>query len=136
MAWTTPPTFADGDILTASQLNILAENQNYLAGIAGSVNVGFPQTTLNGDVSVYYTVVHSYNNLHIRFHEVNTDSSLRVYYGSTLVYTSPQDGGTFTVNVDLSGAGLTLGQIYSVRFRGEAGGTTNIYYASETEAPI
>jgi hypothetical protein len=35
MAYTSPPTFVNGNILTASQLNLLADDVQFLAGIAG-----------------------------------------------------------------------------------------------------
>jgi hypothetical protein len=44
MAFQTPPIFVDGDVLSASQLNILAANQNELAGLQAGVNLGFPDT--------------------------------------------------------------------------------------------
>jgi hypothetical protein len=88
MAFQTPPTFVDGNVLSASQLNILAANQNELAGLSTGVNLGFPDTGIPTDESRYFYVIHAWNNLYLSYSLPTNDSSLRVYYGATLVYTS------------------------------------------------
>lgn len=39
MAFTTPPTFSSGSVLTAAQLNILGDDLNYLKGVADGVTL-------------------------------------------------------------------------------------------------
>lgn len=55
MAWTDPPTFNAGDVLTASQLNqYLRDNQTYLKGIADGVTASGAKVDRNGaaDLSI------------------------------------------------------------------------------------
>jgi hypothetical protein len=77
MAFQTPPVFVDGEILSASQLNVLAANQNYLSGLASSVNPPFAQITLNdeGD-SRYYDLIHQHDWLYLR---VSGAGAVRIY---------------------------------------------------------
>ncbi len=122
-------TFYDGNILSASQLNSLVQRVNALEDGAVGVNLGFAEVTLTRThQDVYYQVTHKYRWLHLRFVEGNDKTSLRIYYNTTLVYTSPGNGGTFAVNVDLSGFGLSVGTLYRVRARWgeEAGSGTTI----------
>jgi hypothetical protein len=136
MAFQTPPIFVDGDVLSASQLNILAANQNELAGLQAGVNLGFPDTGIPATESRYFRVVHTWDNLHLIFTEANSDTDLRVYYGATLVYTSPGNGASHTVNVDLSGSGLTKGQAYVVRLRAGDDGGVSVGYMCESESAL
>lgn len=48
MAYTTNPTFADGNILTAAQLNILSDNIEFLYSLISGINVPFSSQTLTG----------------------------------------------------------------------------------------
>lgn len=41
MAYTTPPTFADGAVLSAAQLNILSNNIEFLYSIISGVSIPF-----------------------------------------------------------------------------------------------
>ena len=136
MPYQTPPTFTDGEILSASQLNTLASNQNELNDLASSANLGFAQFGLSTNTSRYFRVIHSYDNLFLIFGEHSSSSSLRVYYGATLVYTSPGNGQDHTVNVNLASFGLVKGQPYTVRLRASSDDATEIYYLSKTGAPV
>jgi hypothetical protein len=136
MAFQTPPTFVDGNVLSASQLNILAANQNELAGLSTGVNLGFPDTGIPTDESRYFYVIHAWNNLYLSYSLPTNDSSLRVYYGATLVYTSTGNAGSYTVNVDLTSFGLTLGQAYSVRLRADSDAASSVGYMCESESAL
>lgn len=146
MAFTTPPTFVDGDILSASQLNILAENQNYLSGLASSTNIGFAERLLTTTANeAEYHIVHVHDYLHVRFNLPNTDVDLDVYYDATNVaaYDSDIEGaGDHEKNVDLSGAGLTVGQRYTLKFvrptpaEGGDTGTVTLYWAGEVSEEL
>ena len=48
MAFIVPPTFADGDILTAAQLNILSDDLEYLYSLVAGANVPFLQHKWDG----------------------------------------------------------------------------------------
>lgn len=50
MPFTTPPTFVDGSALSASQLNILSDNQLYFYSLLGTnTNTGFTTEDINTD---------------------------------------------------------------------------------------
>jgi hypothetical protein len=142
MAFQTPPTFVDGAVLSASQLNILAANQTYLSGLDAGVNAGFPQVTLGDDESQSYHVVHSHDNLYIYAYLANDDTQIDVYYdfgaGNELVYTyvGATGGETIQENVDLSGFGFTLGAEATVEVACSQSGSTapsiTLYYLAES----
>lgn len=136
MAFQTPPTFVDGNVLSASQLNILAANQNELSELAAGVNLGFPNTGIPTNESRYFYVIHTLDNLYLSYSLATNDSSLRVYYGTTLVYTSTGNSGAYTVNVDLSGFGLTKGQGYEVRLRASDAASSSVSYMCESESAL
>lgn len=136
MAFQTPPVFVDGDVLSASQLNILAANQNELSGLAVGVNLGFPDTGIPATESRYFYVIHTWDNLYLNYSLATNDSSLRVYYDSTLVYTSTGNAGSYQVNVDLSSFGLTKGQAYAVRLRASDIAASSVGYMCESESAL
>lgn len=141
MSWVNPPTFTDGQPLSASQLNTLVTDLNYLRGLDSGVNTGFREVALTSSAQdAYYRVVHSFDNLHLQFNEGNDKTTLRIYYDAVLIYTSPGSGGDHVVNVDLSTFGLTFGQPYRVRARwGEedsAGDVLTLRYMAESGAAL
>jgi hypothetical protein len=146
MAFQTPPTFVDGAVLSASQLNILGENQNYLSDIAAGVNVGFPQVSLGDDQSQSYHVVHSHNNLYIRAH-LTYKAVIDIYYdhgnGNERVYThvGAAGGELVTANEDISGYGIPLGARCTVEVACAVSGgggppTLTLYYLTESAAEL
>lgn len=48
MAYTTPPTFADTNVLTATQLNTLSGNQEFLYSLVNGINIPFTSETMTG----------------------------------------------------------------------------------------
>lgn len=143
MSFTTPPTFVDGDALSASQLNILAANQNYLSGIATSTNVGFAKRILtDGDPTQEYLIVHMHDYLYVRCNVPNSDTGIKVYYNSTEVYHVDGDSvtGDVNVNIDISGFGLVAGTRYTLKFtRVDEDGDTaavTVFYAAEVSETI
>lgn len=156
MAFQTPPTFVDGDVLSASQLNILAENQNYLAGLATGVNPGFPQCNIGRESSQIFHVVHTYENVYVWALIPDNDTKIEIYYdgdgttGNELVYSAgPGIAGVLTANVDISdfggdgaGGGYVLGSRYEVtvscrdRSAPAPAGTIALYYIAESSAAL
>lgn len=136
MSFTTPPTFADGDILSASQLNVLAANQNYLSGLAGGVNPAFREVALgSASESQYYSVLHQHNWLYIIASGGNT---VRIYSSqdnfTTAIATINTGGGTVEEAVDISGVGLTVGAWVRYRLRGADGYSVTVrYFAEDSE---
>jgi hypothetical protein len=53
MPYTTPPTFVDTNILSAADLNILSDNQEWFAGIAGGPNPGIVSQSTTGGVDFF-----------------------------------------------------------------------------------
>lgn len=52
MAWTTPPTFVAGTVVTASNLNILSDDLTYLYGIAQGITFSGVQVTRQANQSI------------------------------------------------------------------------------------
>lgn len=48
MAYQVPPSFADGDILSAANLNIISQNLEFFWGLVSGVNVPFTGEKLTG----------------------------------------------------------------------------------------
>ena len=67
MAWTNPPTFADGDVLSAAQLNILSNNTEYLKGISDAPNAPFATVTAVGSTTTDFWLRHTHDHLHYKF---------------------------------------------------------------------
>jgi hypothetical protein len=139
MAFQEPPTFVDGEILSASQLNILATNQNYLADAIATTNMGFAEAIVNNvTTDIYYELVHTHDNLYVRAN-LTGGSDLHIYYGATKIV-EITDSGQNAENVDLTSFGFTKGQRYRVRFAwaGGGGSTDNIeiQWAGETATEL
>lgn len=98
MAWSSPPTFADTNILTASQLNILSDDVEYLYGLVSGVNTPF--NSLESGVQLtaannQWLIRHAYEYLHykvrvragqnddLEIYMNNGTTDLRLYWDST-----------------------------------------------------
>ena len=82
MAFSTPPTFTDGNVLSASQLNTLASNQNHFAGLLGSTsNTGFMTEDVGTDrVSATWVFKRSRQYLHYRVDMIEgTSDRLKIF---------------------------------------------------------
>lgn len=133
MAYSAPPTFVDGNVLMAADLNILADNQNYLAGIDAGVQPGFRHVTLSGDTSQYYHVVYSSARpwFYGRMNLADNGSTVRLYYDSVARHTwsTANPAGEVVTDVyDMSGLGIADGAWIELRLRGVGGGTAVIEY--------
>lgn len=110
--------FADGDILSASQLNSLVARVNALEDQRIGVNLGFAEVELTStNRDAYWQMVHRFDWLHLRWHEDNDDTTLRIYVNGTEIADSGGAGGDLTANLDISGLALTPGALYTVRAR-------------------
>lgn len=130
MAWTSPPTFADGNILTANQLNILSDDIEYLYGLGDVLNVPFCSKRYEGS-SPFQNVARwrirkKYRYLHYSFTlsagYINPD--FRLYYDVNKIFeiTSPSTLSTLQTwsgYVDLNGLSLTTGTWYLIYWYGD-----------------
>jgi len=79
MAWSTPPTFADANILSASQLNTLSDNQDYLKGLLDGATSEFAVVTATGDTTEDFGFRYLGGDIHYKFAVTNgTMSTLRI----------------------------------------------------------
>jgi hypothetical protein len=75
MAYQTPPTFADGNVLSASQLNILSDNCEFLYSVISGINIPFTGETMTGSGdSRIYTFRRQGRYLHYKFRQTSGDS--------------------------------------------------------------
>ena len=123
MPWVTPPYFADGEILTATKLNQLADAARFLNGIGGAPAVGencWAETVgaAGGSTTRYKTIRHKHPYLKVYYWTDGMDS-LKVYCNGILAYNNgnPPSGDQIVTITLASVAGLTLTnlQFYEVR---------------------
>ena len=139
MAFQEPPTFVDGEILSASQLNVLAANQNYLADAIATTNIGFAELEIdNNTTDIYYEIVHTHENLYVRAN-LTGGSDLHIYYDATKVV-EITDSGQAAENVDLTSFSFAVGTRYRMRLAWAGGGEATdeivIQWIGETAAEL
>lgn len=128
MPWTAVPTFNSGDVLTATKLNILSANLEYLHGFVSGANPVMTSVTTTVDIDIYGVVRHLYDNLEIVF---LCQNDLRIFYDDTDVYHNGAPSGIPQAeSIDLSGFGLVVGQLYTVKFQMDSG---TLFRAYETD---
>ena len=129
MAYTTPPTFNTGDILSATQLNILSDDIEYLNGFVVGSSPAMVSVNLANDGDVYFIIRHTQRYLHVKY---RAQDSCRIYYDAITVYNQGSTVGDRTITVDLNPFGLTLNQIYVLRFTiASTADPLFVYYAYE-----
>lgn len=122
MAWTAPPTFSDGAILSAAQLNILSDDLETLYGVTQGVvtpfsNIYSPGYALTVNNNGYY-IRHRHRYLHYRARVIDYYVSFfRLTYHTTALVTdsNTRNGGyTYQGYVDLNPYGFTVGTWYKM----------------------
>lgn len=116
--WIEPPVFAAGEILSASKLNTLSNNVDFLRGIAQAPNVPW----LVKSDPFQAVVMHRLPSLYVQYNggAAGVLDSFQILYqhpteGDVEVYLDdPVTTGINTVEIDLSGLGLTIGELYVV----------------------
>lgn len=140
MAWESPPTFVDGQTLTATQLNKLSNAVNYLNALGGAPSMGFLQTIVTGtNISTWYSVWHRNRYLHVycAINSGNKPSNVSVYYnGGSSLGGLPAGNGPYHLVFDLNSLGLTVGTRYNLEIRISTGATDKfaIQYIAEMTA--
>jgi hypothetical protein len=123
MPYTTPPTFADDDVLSAAQLNILSDNIEYLYGLSASANIPFPSTGGASGVNATFFIRHRSRYLYVRNRrdhgaDPGAGFQLTIDYGGVEIY--DEDTGTSGVEVievlqiDLDPLSLVVGTWYAI----------------------
>lgn len=126
MPFVTNPVFADGNILTASQLNILSANLEYLFGRLPALNPPFnshlytSNGLIEGSAIWWFRYTHRY--MHYKFSvdsgSFSNDLRLEINGNFTVIANTPTGPLTFEASVDMNGYALVLGTWYFVRFTG------------------
>lgn len=136
MPYVTPPTFTNGNVLSASQLNILSDDIEYLYGVVRQTNAATQMVELVAQsglttTATKWSIRHRTNTLRYRMDVVQgTVDGVRIKFGSTTVYNNADDHSnpyTYNGTADLSSFGLTMGQWYivTVEVDGEPGSSNN-----------
>lgn len=115
MSYTTIPTLADGQVLTASWLNLLADNANFLNSLGGVPNLAFSHVATSTGQSLYWHIRHRHRYLYVLVSFVNNADYFNVKYNGTTVYTNGDPSGTPTIKIDLNALSLTVGNWYVVQ---------------------
>lgn len=151
MPWVSPPAFSDGDYLTASNLNVLSDDIEYLYGLAHQVNTGsllidFTPGSGTTEIQTVHFLRHFNNTFRYRAEVVQgTIDSLIIKYVNSAgtPVTIFNDGGTnpsapylWAGTVDLTAFGFVVGDYYEIRVEvtGQTGSSTNavqLYYVGE-----
>ena len=107
MAYTRPPTFVNGGILGATQLNIFSDDLEYLYGVVSAPWIPAHSLVVTGDIThstadnAWY-IRHKYQYLHFCFRWVtgNDPTTLRIYYDYPTETTACLDTSDFTSLLD------------------------------------
>ena len=125
MAWTSPPTFSSGAVLSATQLNTLSDDLSFLHGYVTGDNNAFVSVELTTDTSAYFLLRHRQRYLKTIY---LCQDDYKIYFddgvgGWTLVYHDGTPNGTANDSaiVDLNSFGFTVGHIYQVKVTMDSG---------------
>lgn len=135
MAYPSPmPTFTDGDILAASQLNTIVDAVEWLAGLGVAPNPGIIQQTTTS-TSTYadrnYLMRYTGDYIHV-ITNADDHGKLKVTIDGNVVIdiTTLDDGYKDNVSSSLAGLGLTDNAFYDVLVQfTTASGTNRICWA-------
>jgi len=136
MAYVTPPTFTTGNILTATNLNTLSDDIEFLYGLANGVNLGFDIGVFTVTAEKTWYIQHKHRYLHY-IYTVGSDpcNEIQVYYDATLVNeTLSTAEGSFSGYIDLNSFGFTVNQWYAVKwdYTRDANSNCVVYYLMES----
>lgn len=147
MSYQINPTFAAGNILTASQLNILRDNIEYLYGLAAGANIPFTGEMLTGSgESRRWTFRHRSRYLHYQMRQMNGTSDeldIRMGPSNTIVYTDATNRSapyTWSGYLDLEATAFlpTIGDFYTlyVEYDFTSGNDFRIDYFIESDSTV
>ena len=123
MAWTTPPTFVDGAILSAAQLNILSADLEYLYALLQAPQPASSTLYANRNLnSTNNSWRIRYKNRYLHYRATVAAGTVNAFgivvNGTTYtISTTPQTiGAVYSSYVDVVSQGLTVGTVYNVYF--------------------
>ena len=134
MSWTATPSFSSGSVLTATKLNILSDDLEYLHGLVSGANPAMSSIELTVDGTCYAVIRHKHRYLHVVY---LCQDDIKIYYsadGSTFtqVFHDGAPNGTTADSaiVDLNSYGFSVGGLYILKFTMDSG---IVYYAYEKD---
>lgn len=86
MPFQTPPTFNDGDILSAAQLNLLSDDLEYLNGLISGRSFPFAGSKGNAEVDIDDAVYYTFHAHRYLFHRFVTNENLGTDVDSNVLY--------------------------------------------------
>lgn len=137
MAWSTPPTFSNNEVLSATKLNQLSDCVNWLNGV-GAQPAPMMLSAPNGS-NWYYCPRHTHRYLQVRYYANGGDDIAVKYNGGNIFHDgAPDDGenwmlhnGTTVMDLDSVSGFVAYGQPYVLNIV-IAGGTMYVRLVTET----
>ena len=137
MAWVTPPTWTNGETLSATKLNQLSDGVTFLNGLGA----GPMQGVLSAAGGYYFFPRHRHRYLHVRYYASGGDDIAVKLNGSNIFHDgAPDDGenwmlhnGTTVMDLDSVGAMVAYGQPYVLQVA-VSGGTMLVRYVTESNS--
>ena len=134
MAYTSIPTLSDGAILSASHLNLLAANANYLGGLGALPNVAFRQIRTSSAGSTFFHMRHRHRYLKAYYESTNCDY-IKIYYNGSQVMNDGDPDAAQTYSMDLNALTLTVGNWYEIEVQTAFVGTGELKLKIMWESP-
>ena len=134
MAYTSIPTLSDGAILSASHLNLLAQNVNYLGGLGALPNVAFRQIRTSSAGSTFFHMRHRPRYLKAYYESTNCDY-IKIYYNGSQVMNDGDPDAAQTYSMDLNALTLTVGNWYEIEVQTAFVGTGELKLKIMWESP-
>lgn len=134
MAYTSIPTLTDGAILSASYLNLLAANANYLGGLGALPNVAFRQIRTSSAGSTFFHMRHRHRYLKAYYESTNCDY-IKIYYNGSQVMNDGDPDAAQTYSMDLNALTLTVGNWYEIEVQTAFVGTGELKLKIMWESP-
>ena len=134
MAYTSIPTLSDGAILSASHLNLLAQNVNYLGGLGALPNVAFRQIRTSSAGSTFFHMRHRHRYLKAYYESTNCDY-IKIYYNGSQVMNDGDPDAAQTYSIDLNALTLTVGNWYEIEVQTAFVGTGELKLKIMWESP-
>lgn len=136
MAYQTVPTFSDGSILSASDLNILADNTEFLHGLVSGINVPFTKFVYDSitfdETRSEWEMIHTARYLHYKLSLIGSEDLETlsiVVNGTTKLIDGTTRSPTYTysgyLDTTVDPGTLTTGSPYDIYFTGTFSAATN-----------